>query len=80
MSNIIKHMTIANLIGLCRLYNIPLLAISNIKSHKFNSLQCDNCNIHMNDIRKYLNNYMDFNSQREEILSCNEIVIKNLLE
>lgn len=75
--------TINNIVGICRNYNISEFYIKNIKSHNFdNNFICINCNTNLDEIRSQIKNIIEFNKImfEKEILSCNEMVIKKLLE
>jgi hypothetical protein len=74
--------TIANVIGICRLYGISEWFIKNIKSHNFeHNFICSRCNTHFDLIRSQIVSLIDWdNRKKEDILSCNEMVIKKLLE
>lgn len=79
------------LIQLCRFYD-AINIISNIESHNFNlpdihiniatifisNERCNNCYISGEDIRKQVMTY--FYNRSGEVISCNEKIIKNLLE
>lgn len=74
------HETIYNILRICILYNINF--DENIKSHNFNNdFVCGECNIHFDLIRSQLLSHIHWhNVKKEDILSCNEIIIKRLLE
>lgn len=76
------------LIQLCDFYKASDVVINNIKSHNFSNEntipmflsneKCDNCCILAEDIRKQVMKY--FYNMSGEVISCNEKMIKNLLE
>ncbi len=77
------------LIQLCNYHKASDIVISNIKSHYFNTNnistiymsneKCYNCNILIEDIIKKIIELL-YNIPGAEILSCNEVIIKSLLE
>lgn len=69
---------ISNIIGICRLYGIKE---SYIDSHNFGSdLKCVNCNNDLNYFRDEISDCMRLNITDKQFLTCNEIIIKRLLE
>ena len=72
--------TIDVLIRYCEMYGFSESSIQNIKSHSFNQMFiCDNCNVNTDFIRAYITSVIK-NNVYNEILSCDEVAIKKILE